>query len=151
LFLDGRLLQIEHALEAVRKGKQNRTQKQIIPLQIVFESIHANEILKTIQFFVFLFVCLFLGSTAVAVRGKSVVVLGVEKKSTVKLQESRTVRKIVNIDSHISLAFAGLTADARVLINKARMEAQSYRLTVEDAPSTEHMARHIAKIQQVNK
>jgi len=88
------------------------------------------------------------GSTAVGVKGNNCVVLGVEKKTTAALQESRTVRKVCKIDSHVALAFAGLTADARVLINKARLECQSYRLTVEDAVSIEYISRFVARLQQ---
>jgi len=88
------------------------------------------------------------GSTAVGVRGTNCVVLGVEKKSVAKLQEERTVRKICLLDNHVVMAFAGLTADARILINRARVECQSHRLTVEDPVTLEYITRHIAELKQ---
>lgn len=42
-------------------------------------------------------------------------VLGVEKKSVLQLQDPRTVRKVAMLDDHICLAFAGESGSSSAL------------------------------------
>lgn len=70
---------------------------------------------------------------------------GAEKKSAAKLADARTARKIVRLDGRTVLAFSGLTADARVLVDKARVEAQSFQLTYDEPPTVEYLAKFIAQ------
>ena len=54
----------------------------------------------------------------------------------------------MRLDDNISLAFAGLSADARVLINLGRLECQNFRLMVEDQPTVEYVTRVLGQTQQ---
>lgn len=53
-------------------------------------------------------------------------VLGVEKRVTSTLLETSSVEKIVEIDRHIGCAMSGLQADARSMVEHARVESQSH-------------------------
>ncbi|CAK1543366.1 unnamed protein product [Leptosia nina] len=88
------------------------------------------------------------GSAVVGVRGANCVVLAVEKKMVPQLQVDRTEKKIVILDDHIAMGFAGVRADARVLVSRAQIECQSYRLTVDDAVTIDYISRYIAGIMQ---
>jgi len=46
--------------------------------------------------------------------------------------------------------YLGLTADARILVNRARIECQSHKLTVEDPVTLEYITRFIAQLKQVH-
>lgn len=76
-------------------------------------------------------------------------VLGCERRSTLKLQDPRTTpSKICKIDDHVLLSFAGLNADSRILIDQARVEAQSHKLSLDDPVSIDYITRYIAGVQQ---
>ena len=52
-------------------------------------------------------------------------VLVVEKRLTSPLIEPSSVEKIVEVDTHMGAAMSGLVADARILVDKARVEVRS--------------------------
>ncbi|MFX0017400.1 MAG: archaeal proteasome endopeptidase complex subunit alpha [Candidatus Hermodarchaeota archaeon] len=104
---EGRLFQVEYAIEAVRRG-----------------------------------------TTAIVCRNKQSVVFAVEKKSS-ELQEVLGSEKIFKIDNHIGVAIAGLTADARVLVDRARVQAQVNLLNYDEIISVKDSTLNICEYLQL--
>jgi 20S proteasome subunit alpha 4 len=46
------------------------------------------------------------------------------------------------------MAYSGLNADGRILANKGRIEAQSFRLNYDDDPSVEYISKYLAETKQ---
>ena len=93
--------------------------------------------------------CVKRGPAAIGVKAVDGVVLVTERKILSKLMEPSTVEKIFKIDDHIAAAMAGLYGDARVLIDRARLEAQINRLTYSEPITVEALTKRIADYQQL--
>jgi 20S proteasome subunit alpha 7 len=65
--------------------------------------------------------------TAIGLRVKDGIVLAVEKLVQSKLLVPGSNRRIQTVDTHVGIATAGLLADGRHIINRARDEAENYR------------------------
>jgi proteasome alpha subunit len=104
---EGRLFQVEYALEAVRRG-----------------------------------------TLAVAVKSKEDVCLAAQIKIASSLMDIKSIDKIFQVDEHIGVAISGLHADARALINYARVQAQSFRLTYDEPVRLNMLTKTIADLKQ---
>jgi proteasome alpha subunit len=104
---EGRLFQVEYALEAVRRG-----------------------------------------TLAVAVKSKEDVCLAAQIKVASKLMDADSIDKLFQVDEHIGVAISGLHADSRQLINYARVQAQSFRLTYDEPVRISMLVKTIADICQ---
>jgi proteasome alpha subunit len=104
---DGRLFQVEYAIEAVRRG-----------------------------------------TTAVGAKGKDGVVFVVERRQ-LALQENIGSEKLFKIDDHVGVAIAGLTADARTLVEQARVHAQVNILSYNEKVSVLETTRDLCDQMQL--
>jgi proteasome alpha subunit len=105
---EGRLFQVEYALEAVRRG-----------------------------------------TLAVAVKSEENVCLAAQIKIPSILMDADSIDKIFQIDEHIGVAISGLHADSRTLINYARVQAQSFRLTYDEPVRLNMLVKSIADMKQM--
>ncbi|MFW9998634.1 MAG: archaeal proteasome endopeptidase complex subunit alpha [Candidatus Hodarchaeota archaeon] len=105
---EGRLFQVEYALEAVRRG-----------------------------------------TLAVAVKSKEDVCLAAQIKVPTILMDADSIDKLFQVDQHIGVAISGLHADSRALINYARVQAQSFRLTYDEPVRLNMLTKAIADLKQM--
>jgi len=87
-----------------------------------------------------------LGSTTVGIQTSSGVVLAVEKRTQSPLLESDSVEKIMEIDRHIGCAMSGLTADARTMVDHARVTAQNHSFTYDENIKVESVTQAVADL-----
>src|SRR5947209_2191617 len=81
------------------------------------------------------------GNTTVGLKFKNGIVLMADKKIGSRLVETSSIEKIFQIDEHVGAATSGLVADARVLVDYARLVAQINKVTY-----NENMAQDDAMI-----
>merc|ERR1711962_1367079 len=87
-----------------------------------------------------------LGSTAIGIRTDEGTVLAVEKRITSPLMVPSTIEKIVEIDNHLACAFSGLTADSKMLIERARVEAQNHWFNHDRQMPVESIAQSVSNL-----
>lgn len=87
-----------------------------------------------------------LGSTAIGIRTNEGVLLGVEKRVTSSLLESGSIEKIDEIDRHVGCAMSGLTADARTMIDHARVEATSHEFNYDEPIKVESVTQSVCEL-----
>src|SRR4030067_2513171 len=88
------------------------------------------------------------GTTALGIKAKNGAVLLVDKRSTTSLVEMESIEKIFQIDDHIGVATSGLVADARVLVDFARVQAQLNKTTYSEPIGIETLAKEICDFKQ---
>ncbi len=88
------------------------------------------------------------GATILGIQTTDGLVLGSEENIEV-LEEAGYSWKIFRVDDHIGAAIVGLSSDARVLIDQARIYAQSNKLTYDEPIDVEVVTKKICDIQQM--
>jgi 20S proteasome subunit alpha 5 len=87
-----------------------------------------------------------LGSTTVGIRTQHGVVLGVEKRVQSPLLEASSIEKIMEIDTHLGCAMSGLTADARTIVDHARVTAQNHAFTYDERIKVESVTQAVCDL-----
>lgn len=88
------------------------------------------------------------GSTAIGIVCKDGVILLTDKRIANKLIVSESVEKLFQVDEHIGATVSGFVSDGRILIERARVRAQQYRVTYDEPIDVLEMVKSICDIKQ---
>jgi 20S proteasome subunit alpha 3 len=87
--------------------------------------------------------------TAIGILASDGIVLASEKKLSSKLLEpTKSSEKMYMIDEHVAVAVAGITADANILVNQARLHAQRYRFAYQEPQPVEQLVQTLCDEKQ---
>src|SRR3989304_3483464 len=89
------------------------------------------------------------GATVLGIACPEGVVLAAEERAGSKLQDLSFMWKIFQIDEHVGTAVAGLSCDAHILVDQARIYAQSNKLMYDEPIDIEILTRRIGEIKQL--
>ena len=83
------------------------------------------------------------GATAIGITGKDSAAIVAYKSTYSKLIIGESLKKIFNVDDHIAITASGLIADARRLVDVARVEAQKHKLSYAEPVTLETISKEM--------
>lgn len=89
------------------------------------------------------------GTTSIGIKCSEGIVLAVDKRTTSNLVEATSIEKIFKIDEHIVAATSGLVADARALVERARVEAQINKITYSEPIRVDSLSKKLCDMLQM--
>eukprot|EP01104_Vermistella_antarctica_P013072 TRINITY_DN38_c0_g1_i1.p1 TRINITY_DN38_c0_g1~~TRINITY_DN38_c0_g1_i1.p1 ORF type:complete len:253 (-),score=85.43 TRINITY_DN38_c0_g1_i1:129-887(-) len=87
--------------------------------------------------------------SAIGILATDGIILAAEKKNTsVLLDKQEKMAKTYRVDNHLAVAVAGITADANILVNHARLCAQRHTYQYKEPVSIEYLVQQVADLKQ---
>lgn len=88
------------------------------------------------------------GTTTVGLKFRDGAILIIDKRITSPLIEPTSIEKIFKIDDYLGCATSGLVADARVLVDRARIESQINKITYSERIPVDVLVKKICDFKQ---
>lgn len=88
------------------------------------------------------------GTTAIGMVCRDGVLLIADRRMTEKLIVAKSVEKVFQVDDHIAATSSGYVMDGRVLIERAQLIAQQYKVANDEPIDVIEMVKEIADVKQ---